>query len=447
MSPAAIGRRTFAALANPNYRRWYAGQGISLVGTWMQTIAQGWLVYTLTGSGTQLGLVVALQMVPVLILAPYAGVMADRVDKRRLIIAVQGVMAVLALILGLLTVTGAVRLWEVYVLAAALGIATAFDNPARQAFVMELVGPDHVRNAVTLNSVLVNAARAVGPAVAGILIATVGVSVCFLVNAGSYVAVIASLLLLDRSALRPSIPAPRSRGQLREGLRYVASTPALAVPLVMMGVIGALAYEFQVVLPIVARETFGGGAEVYGFLTAAMGAGAVVGGLIVAGSGRTGTRAVITACFGFGVSMLLAAAAPTPAARARRDDDRRRRQRDRPRGRQQHAAAGRPARHARARDEPLGRRVPRHDADRRADRRMGLGDRRRPCGPAHGRHHVHRGRRRSDELPLAAPARRARPPERPADLRPSASQTRAVPSSPPRHRRRREHMPTVKLRE
>jgi len=311
VSPAAIGRRTFAALANPNYRRWYAGQGISLVGTWMQTIAQGWLVYTLTGSGTQLGLVVALQMVPVLILAPYAGVVADRVDKRRLIIAVQGVMAVLALILGLLTVTGAVRLWEVYVLAAALGIATAFDNPARQSFVMELVGPDHVRNAVTLNSVLVNAARAVGPAVAGILIATVGVSVCFLVNAGSYVAVIASLLLLDRSALRPSVPAPRSRGQLREGLRYVASTPALAVPLAMMGVIGALAYEFQVVLPIVARETFGGGAEVYGFLTAAMGAGAVVGGLIVAGSGRTGTRAVITACFGFGVSMLLAAAAPT----------------------------------------------------------------------------------------------------------------------------------------
>ncbi|MDX6560795.1 MAG: hypothetical protein QOD65_609 [Gaiellales bacterium] len=311
MSPGAIGRRTFAALASPNYRRWYAGQGISLVGTWMQTIAQGWLVYTLTGSGTQLGLVVALQMVPVLILAPYAGLIADRMDKRRLIIAVQGVMAVLALILGVLTVTGRVQLWQVYVLAAALGVATAFDNPTRQAFVVELVGPEHVRNAVTLNSVLVNAARAVGPAMAGILIATVGVSVCFLVNAGSYVAVIASLLLLDTSALRPSVPAPRTRGQLREGLRYVASTPALAVPLAMMAVIGGLAYEFQVVLPIVARETFGGGAEVYGFLTAAMGAGAVFGGLVVAGSGRTGTRAVIWASFGFGLAILLAAAAPT----------------------------------------------------------------------------------------------------------------------------------------
>ena len=231
MSPADVGRRTFAALANPNYRRWYAGQGISLVGTWMQTIAQGWLVYTLSGSGTELGLVVALQMLPVLFLAPYAGVIADRVDKRLLIIAVQAVMGVLALALGLLTVTGVVQLWQVFVLAALLGVATAFDNPARQAFVMELVGPEHVRNAVTLNSVLVNAARAVGPAVAGILIATVGVSVCFLVNAGSYLAVIASLLLLDRSALQPSRPAPRARGQLREGLRYVVSTPALAVPL------------------------------------------------------------------------------------------------------------------------------------------------------------------------------------------------------------------------
>ena len=231
MSPATIGRRTFAALADPNYRRWYAGQGISLIGTWMQTVAQSWLVYRLTGSSVLLGLVgfasqipvfifsiglvVALQMVPVLILAPYAGVIADRVDKRRLIIAVQAVMGVLALILGVLTVTGAVELWMVFVLAAALGVATAFDNPTRQAFVIELVGEEHVRNAVTLNSVLVNAARAVGPAVAGILIATVGVSVCFLANSVSYLAVIASLLMLDRSALRPSLPAPRARGQIR----------------------------------------------------------------------------------------------------------------------------------------------------------------------------------------------------------------------------------------
>jgi MFS family permease len=312
VSPAvALGRRTFAALANPNFRLWYLGQGISLVGTWMQTIAQGWLVYTLTGSGTQLGLVVALQMVPVLLLAPYAGVVADRVDKRRMIMLVQSSMAVLALALGLLTATGLVQLWQVYVFAALLGLATAFDNPSRQSFVMEIVGPEHIRNAVTLNSVLVNAARAVGPAVAGVLIATVGTSICFLLNAGSYIAVLTALLLLNRDALLPSVPAPRARGQLREGLRYVAHTPDLAVPLAMMAVIGALAYEFQVVLPIVARETFGGGAEVYGFMTASMGAGAVIGGLVVAGSGRTGSRAVILAGFSFGVAILLASAAPS----------------------------------------------------------------------------------------------------------------------------------------
>jgi len=303
--------RTFSALAIPNYRRYYGGQAVSLVGTWMQTIAQGWLLLTLTDSGTALGLLVAVQMTPILLLGPYGGVIADRVDKRRLMIVVQACMGSLALALGILSATGQVQVWHVFVLAGLLGCCTVFDNPTRQAFVLEMVGPDDLRNAVSLNSVLVNAARAVGPAMAGILIATVGVSVCFLVNAGSYVAVIASLLLLDTSALRPSAPAPRTPGQLREGLRYVASTPALAVPLAMMAVIGALAYEFQVVLPIVARETFGGGAEVYGFLTAAMGAGAVIGGLVVAGSGRTGTRAVIWASLGFGIAILLAAAAPT----------------------------------------------------------------------------------------------------------------------------------------
>ena len=221
---------------------------------------------------------------------------------------------------------------------------------------------------------------------------------------------IASLLLLDRSALRPSLPAPRARGQLREGLRYVASTPALAIPLAMMAVIGALAYEFQVVLPIVARETFGGGAEVYGFLTAAMGVGAVVGGLVVAGSGRTGTRAVIIASFAFGVAILLAAAAPTlpielvamtivGAASVTL-----------PRGRQQHAPARRPARHARARDEPLGRRLPRHDADRRPDRRLRRRERRRPRGPAARRRRLHRRGRGGRSGALARERHKRAPP-------------------------------------
>ena len=311
MNAVAIGRRTFASLAIPNYRRYVAGQGISLVGTWMQTIAQGWLVYSLTGSGTAIGLLVALQMLPVLVLAPYGGLVADRVDKRRLMVVVQGAMAVLALALGILTASGTVRLWHVFVLAGCLGIATAFDNPTRQAFVTELVGPEDLRNAVSLNSVLVNAARAIGPAIAGVLIATVGVSACFLINASSYLAVIASLLLLDRAALRPSTPAPRERGQVRAGIAYASRTPELAVPLAMMALIGSLAYEFQVVLPVVARETFGGGPEVYGVMTGAMGVGAVIGGLVAATKGRVGTRAVIGAGFALGIAILLAALAPT----------------------------------------------------------------------------------------------------------------------------------------
>jgi MFS family permease len=305
-----FGSRTFAALAIPNYRRYFAGQAVSLVGTWMQTIAQGWLLFTLTGSGTALGALNAVQMTPVLVLGPYGGVIADRVDKRKLMMLVQGGMGTLALILGTLAATGVVQVWHVFVLAGALGLLTVFDNPTRQSFVLEMVGPDDLRNAVTLNSVLVNAARAVGPAVAGILIATVGVSVCFLVNAVSYLAVIASLATLEVAALRPSEPAPRGPGQLREGVRYVRGTPALAIPLGMMALIGTLAYEFQVVLPIVARSTFGGGPETYGFMTAAMGAGAVVGGLIVAGSGRTGVRAIVVAATAFGIAILLAAAAP-----------------------------------------------------------------------------------------------------------------------------------------
>ncbi len=304
-------RRTFAALENRNFRRYFAGQAVSLAGTWMQSVAQGWLVLTLTGSGAALGLVVALQTLPVLLLGPYAGVLIDRSNKRRLIIGVQVVMAVLALALGLLTVTGAVQLWHVFALAGLLGMATTFDNPARQAFVLEMVGAADLRNAVTLNSVLVNAARAVGPAVAGVLIATVGTGICFLVNAASYAAALVALAGMNVQALQPSPPSSREPGQLREGLRYVRRTPALAVPLAMMALIGMLAYEFQVVLPVVARTTFHGGAQAYGVLTAAMGVGAVVGGLVVAGRGRTGLRPLVLAAAQFGLVVLLAALAPT----------------------------------------------------------------------------------------------------------------------------------------
>jgi MFS family permease len=308
--PVGFWRRTFSSLKVPNYRLYFTGQSISLIGTWMQMTAQSWLVLTLTHSSTALGLAVALQTLPVLLFGPYGGVIADRVDKRRLMMALQAAMGVQALVMGVLTVTGVVRFWEVCVLAVILGLNNAFENSARQSFVREMVGRDELRNAITLNSVTVNAARAVGPAVGGVLIATVGIGICFLLNAASFVAVVTSLMIMDRSALRPSTPAPRARGQLREGLRYARRTPDIAVPLAMMGLVGLLAYEFQVSLPVLAQRTFHSGSEAYGFMTAAMGVGAVFGGLVTAARGQTGRRPMVLASVGFGVTILLTAYAP-----------------------------------------------------------------------------------------------------------------------------------------
>ena len=281
-----------------------------MVGTWMQMTAQSWLVLTLTHSSTDLGLTVALQALPVLLLGPYGGVIADRVDKRRLMIALQIAMGFQALMLGLLVVFGSARFWEICLLAVVLGLNNAFENSARQAFVREMVGKGELRNAITLNSVTVNAARAVGPAIGGVLIATVGIGVCFLLNAASFAAVVTSLLMMDRSALRPSPPSGRASGQLREGLRYAARTPTIAIPLAMMGLVGLFAYEFSVSLPVLAERSFHGGAEAYGFMTAAMGIGAVIGGLFTAARGRTGLRPMIIASVGFGAAILVCAFAP-----------------------------------------------------------------------------------------------------------------------------------------
>ncbi|MFZ0169035.1 MAG: MFS transporter [Candidatus Dormiibacterota bacterium] len=304
-------RITFAALAVPNYRRYFAGQSTSLVGTWMQTTAQSWLVLTITHSALVLGLVVALQFVPLLLLGAYGGVIADRVDKRRLMVILQSLMGIQALTLGILTLAHVVQLWEIAVLAVILGLNNSFETPARQAFMMEMVGPQVLRNAVSLNSVMVNVARAIGPAIAGLLIVSVGIGTCFILNALSFVAVVASLLAMNRSQLRPSVPTARARGQLRAGLRYVSGIPELAVPLLMMTLVGTFAYEFQVVLPVVASHTFHGGARAYGFMTAAMGVGAVGGGLVTAARGRVGLRGVSIAAAVFAVVLLLAAAAPT----------------------------------------------------------------------------------------------------------------------------------------
>ena len=304
---------TFSSLENPNYRKYFFGQALSLIGSWMQTVAQSWLVLTMTGSAVAVGVVVALQTAPVLLLAPYGGVVADRADKRKLLIGLQASMALQALALGLLTVFGAIRFWEISVLALLLGLTQSFEVPTRQSFILEMVGRDSVRNAVSLNSVIVNAARAIGPAIAGVLIAVVGEGVCFLVNVGSFIAVIVSLLAMDVALLHPSDPAQRARGQLRQGLSYVRRTPELALPLVMMALIGTLTYEFPVSLPVLAKRSFDLGSAGYGFMTAAMGLGAATGGLVTAARGRTGLRAAVVAAAAFGVCVGCAAVAPTVA--------------------------------------------------------------------------------------------------------------------------------------
>jgi MFS family permease len=305
-----VSKRTFSALQIPNYRLYFTGQSVSLIGTWMQITAQAWLVLRLTHSSTDLGIVVALQALPVLLLAPYGGVIADRVDKRRLMVVLQTCMGLQALALGLLVLLGAVRFWEVCALAAVLGLNNTFENPSRQAFIREMVGRKELRNAVTLNSVMNNAARAIGPAIAGVLIATVGNGICFVLNAASFGAVVTSLVVMDRAALRPGTPEPRAKGQLREGIAYAAHTTEIAVPLVMMTLVGMLAYEFSVSLPFFATRTFHGGSEAYGFMTAAMGIGAVMGGLFTAARGRTGLRPMILACTGFGLAIGFTALAP-----------------------------------------------------------------------------------------------------------------------------------------
>jgi MFS family permease len=309
-SVAATAGRMFSSLRIRNYRLYFAGQTISLSGTWMQSVAQGWLVLELTGSGTAIGLVLALQFLPVLLFGPLGGILPDRFDKRRLLMGTQVAAGLLAATLGLLVLFDVVRLWMVYVVAANLGFVNLVDNPTRQTFIGEMVGAAQLTNAVSLNAVLVNLARVIGPAVAGALILTVGLAPCFLINAGSYLAVIAALAVMRVDDLRRSRRQARRRGQLREGLRYVRRTPTLLVPLLMMAVVGTITYEFQVILPLLARFTFGGDAGTFSTMTACMGAGAVVGGLITAAAGRRRPTALATTAVAFGTVQLAAALAP-----------------------------------------------------------------------------------------------------------------------------------------
>jgi MFS family permease len=304
-------RRTFRSLRVRNYRLFFFGQLVSVSGTWMQQVAQDWLVLRLTDRALPVGIATALQFAPILLFGFWSGLAADRLDKRRLLIGAQIAMAALALALGVLTATGAVRLWMVYVLAFLLGCATAVDMPARQAFVVEMVGPDKLVNAVSLNSAMFNSARVVGPAAAGVLIATLDIAPAFLLNSVSYIAVIAALLAMDTSRLHRAEPAPRSPGQVRDGLRYVWATPVLRSTLLLVAVVGTLSLNARVVLPLMARFTFEGGATTYGTLASVMAVGSVVGALGTARRARPTRALLLGAATAFGLTALAAAAAPT----------------------------------------------------------------------------------------------------------------------------------------
>jgi MFS family permease len=294
-----------------NYRLYFIGQVVSVSGSWMQRVAQSWLVLHLTGSGVALGLVSALQFLPMLLLGAWGGVLADRIDKRRVLMVTQALMGLLALVLGAVTLAGLVHLWMVYVLALLLGVVTAMDNPARQSFVMEMVGRRQVTNAVSLNSAVFTGARVVGPAVAGILITLVGTGWCFVLNAVSFGAVLMALVAMDPAQLqRPDAP-PRARGQVIEGLRFVWSRPDVRVPLALLAVVGTLALNWTVILPLLARNTFHGDASTYGLLFAVLGAGSLAGALLTASRREPSVRLLLGSLVAFGVLMMAAAVAPS----------------------------------------------------------------------------------------------------------------------------------------
>jgi MFS family permease len=312
----AAARQTFSSLRIRNFRLYFCAQLISVSGTWMQTVAQAWLVLHLTGSGVDLGIVVGLQFLPMLLFGPIGGLVADRMNKRRLLFVTQTCGGVLALALGTLVVSHAVQLWQVYVLAALLGVVNLFDNPARQTFMMEMVGRDDLPNAVSLNTVVMNASRVVGPAIGGVVITLFGLGVCFFVNAASYGAVIIGLSMMRTAELRPTERVARARGQIREGFLYVWRTPTLRNTLLAIALIGIFAYNFTVTLALLAKTTFHGGAGTYSLLTSCMAVGAVAGGLIAAHRARPTPRLLQILALVFGGLLAAVALAPSLAIAA-----------------------------------------------------------------------------------------------------------------------------------
>lgn len=311
MLKEAIGN-TFSALKIRNYRLYFIGQAISLCGSWMQSIAQGWLVIQLTGSGTALGLVMALQFSPIFFLSPWGGIIADRYSKLRLLYLTQSVYGILAAIFGALIATDSIRLWMVYVFALFWGLVNIVDNPSRHSLMAETVSADRLANAVALNSAEVSLARAVGPAIGGVLIIKIGLAACFISNAISFMAVIVVLLMIRVNEMRNATGAShdQAKGTLKEGLAYVRATPSLGHTLLMVFIVGMLCYEFPVTLPLFAKFTFGGDAELYAWMAAAFGSGSFIASLLIANRKEIQQRKLMSASLWLAVSMFLASLAP-----------------------------------------------------------------------------------------------------------------------------------------
>lgn len=306
-----FGHNTFLSLKIRNYRWYFFGQGVSLSGTWMQTVALGWLVLEISHSGTQVGIVVALQFLPMLLFGPWGGLIADRYDKRKILYLTQVAFFVSTLILGILVFENSVTLWILYIFALCFGVVRIFDNPTRQTFVSELVGNTHLKNAVSLNATINNLARAVGPSIAGILIASVGMAFCFFFNAATYLVTFWTLSQMRSNELHTVAPKKKKKGEITEGFHYVMATPLIRNTLVMMALIGTFVFEFQVSLPILAEHVFHGDAKSYAALLSAMGLGSVAGGLFAAGRHTIAPHHLIVFMSLFGASMIATALMPT----------------------------------------------------------------------------------------------------------------------------------------
>ncbi|MBN2622965.1 MAG: MFS transporter [Acidimicrobiales bacterium] len=313
MSLRTAARRTFASLEHRNFRLFFVGQGISQVGNWMTLVAQTLLVLKLTDSGVALGLLAAAQFGPVLLLGPWAGLVADRSDKRKLLVTVQVAAMMQSFVLAALAFTGDPPVGALYAVAVVGGLCMAFDNPARRSFVVEMVPALQINNAVSLNSALMTSSRVIGPALAGALVSTVGYGWAFTVDALSYIAVLAGLLMMRTSELHPSPVATRAKGQIRAGLRYVRSVPELFVPLVMMAVIGTLSYNFQTVFPLFVTRDLQGSEATFTVLFSVVSVGSLAGALVTANRGDIGVRQVSLAAVAYGVALALMALAPTVA--------------------------------------------------------------------------------------------------------------------------------------